>query len=226
MTTNFITYYDDKGDSRYLREANRTKNSAVKFFDSVTVYNRDTLIKEPFYEDNKTILDQTRYAGWCLWKPFYIHKKLMEMEYGDVLFYMDVGDILHYNIKGFLLSIIEQNDGFFLVQSTHSNKVWTTKDCFVLMGCDEPKYWEANQLEAGAIGFKKTDETIKFVEEWLMFCKNEHILTKNNINENHSEYCGDNRADQSVLTNLKIKHDIKTVSIFSILTFIQHNIPG
>lgn len=225
MKVHFVTYYDDTNDGRYLLEGMRAKESGMKWFDTTTVYNRNDLIKESFYEENKIILDQKIYAGWCLWKPFFILKKLNEIEYGDILFYMDVGDYMVQDMKEFIVNSIERNNGFFLVQNNHSNSRWTTKDCFVYMNCDEPKYYNALQLEAGTVGFKKTDETLNFVKEWLMFCTNEHILTTNNINENHKEYCGSNRADQSVLTNLKIKYDIKTVSIFEIISYIKHNCP-
>ena len=225
MKVHFVTYYDDTRNVRYLNEAERTKKNALRYFSDVTIYNREMLIKEKFYEDNKKILDQERYAGWCLWKPFYIHKKLIEIDNDDIVFYMDIGDVLHNNIKTYLKSNIEENNGFFLVKNNHLHKRWTTKDCFYLMGCDEEKYWSETQLEAGTIGLKKTKETIKFVEEWLMYCQNENILTKNNIYENYPEYCGDNRADQSILTNLHIKYGIKTVPFGDVMNYIVYNMP-
>lgn len=226
MKVHFMTYYDDTNDSRYLIESIRARLSGIKWFDTVTIYNRNDLIREKFYDENKHILDQKIYAGWCLWKPFFLYKKLKEVEDDDIVFYMDVGDFMYEDMKQFIIDKIEENDGFFLVQNNHSNAKWTTKDCFVFMDCDEPEYYQANQLEAGTVGFKKSDNTLDFVYEWLNYCTNEHILTTNNINENHIEYCGKNRADQSVLTNLKIKYDIKTVNIFSITKFIRHNVPG
>jgi len=221
----FISYYDSitNQNNAYFEGGKRTYESAIKQFDDVTIYTREMLEKEDFYQDNKKILDLKPHAGYCLWKPFYIQKKLSEMNDGDMLFYMDVGDILQNgSFKNYLVDVLNKNKGFFLVKTTHTNITWTTKDCFFYMDCDNEKYWYTGQLEAGNIGLIKNTETVKFVNEWLFFCQDENILTKNYINENYKEYCGDNRADQSVLTNLHIKYNIPTVPFPEIQKYIRH----
>lgn len=220
----FISYYDSTYNKDYFDAGLRTYDSAIKQFDDVTIYTREMLEKEDFYQDNKKILDLKPHAGYCLWKPFYIQKKLSEMNNGDMLFYMDVGDILKdgQDFKKFLIYVLNNNKGFFLVKTFHSNITWTTKDCFLYMDCDSEKYWHSGQLDAGNIGLTKNEETIKFINEWLFFCQDENILTKKYINENYKEYCGDNRADQSVLTNLHIKYDISSVPIYEVEKYIRH----
>lgn len=224
MEIHFITYYDDRFNNAYFLSYQRTYNDVIKYLPNVTItiYNREMLEKENFYQQNKNILDLKSHAGYCLWKPFYIHKKLTEIPDGDILFYMDISDILFGDIRQFLIDKLNQNNGFMLIQTSHLNKTWTTKDCFLYMDCDNEKYWNTGQLEAGNIAFIKKSETIKFVEEWLYFCQNENILTKKYINENYKEYCGDNRADQSVLTNLQVKYDIPVVPFHDICNYIRH----
>ena len=43
-------------------------------------YNREHLEKTKFYQDNKELLDQSKGAGWWLWKPYYILETLKSAE--------------------------------------------------------------------------------------------------------------------------------------------------
>ena len=62
----------------------------------------------------------------------------------------------------------EKNDYYF---SNWENKrtiqkYHTKRDCFILMGCDEEKYHEFPQLEAGFFIVKKTQENIKLIKNY------------------------------------------------------------
>jgi hypothetical protein len=78
------------------------------------------------------------------------------------------------------------------------------------MNCDKKKYWNSPQITAGISFWKKNQQTINFLNEWLFWCKNLNVITDEpnicklpNLNEFQ-----DHRHDQSVLTNLVIKNNL------------------
>jgi hypothetical protein len=206
MKIHFITYSDIK----YRKQQIKLDEIASKFF-ILNSYNRDWLIKTNFYLENKKILDLERGGGYWLWKPFIILDTLNKMEYNDVLFYLDCGDIFTDGLYDFLNLYFEKSDVDSLLTYGGQNKQrWYTKrDTFSLMNCDDEKYHEHTQLEAGMVCLRKTDKIIDIVKEWLFYCKNENILTdiENTQGPNLSGFI-DHRHDQSILTNLSIKYNL------------------
>jgi len=134
------------------------------------------------------------------------------MDDGDVLVYLDaaddlVGDGLHH------IKIAMDKREYYISNwrgARPKQREKTKKDCFVLMDCDSDFFYNFPQVEAGFVIFKKSQDNINFINQWLNYCKNENILT-----DKPNEY-GDNRPefknhlyDQSVLTNLVLKNNIK-----------------
>ena len=78
------------------------------------------------------------------------------------------------------------------------------------MNCDNEVYHNAPMIEAGTLVFKKTSLNEKFLNEWLFYCKNKNIITDipNILGKNDKEFI-DNRYDQSVLSNLRIKYNME-----------------
>lgn len=213
-----LTYSDEN----YLNEQERLKKLSINLFDNIIEKNRLDLIKTDFYIKNKKILDQKRGGGFWLWKPFFIYEELKKLKNDDIIIYIDCGDVF---VDGFYQYINEhfKNNDFLLIEGYFKNYQYTKKDCFVMMKCDSDYYWSSSQLEAGVCGFKKTEKTMKFLEEWLYFCLNENILT------DLPNICGlknlngfiDHRHDQSILTNLCLKYNINQVS--EIKRYIYYN---
>ena len=90
------------------------------------------------------------------------------------------------------------------------------------MGCEDNKYLNSTQLEAGCCAFTKNDVTLKFVKEWLSFCENYDVISNESKTPNKQNF-REHRYDQSILTNLVIKHDIKTVSISEVSKYVNYN---
>jgi len=205
----FITFADEK---YMLQQYNLCLYANdLNQFKTVTGYSKgQDLLKTDFYKDNQQILDQPRGCGYWLWKPYYILKKLEEVSDNDVVFYADCADVFLPQLIPFLRENFN-NSNVMLLQGAYKNKDWTKRDCFVLMGCDEEKYWDHNQLEAGIGFFKKTPKTLEIVSEWLEFCKNPHILTDipNECGYHNFPSFQDHRHDQSILTNIAIKHNLR-----------------
>ncbi len=186
-------------------------------------WNAEKLEKTDFALQNVKVLSLKRGYGYWLWKPFIILDALQSIDAGDYVLYHDVGRpkrgdptrgyTLDREIRP-LIDWAEANGGIYPgVYMPHHGKQkhWTKRDCFVLMNCDEEKYWEATQIQATYNLWKNTPEVREFVSEWLEFCRDPAILTDQDNTSGLSDFSGfhEHRHDQSVLTNLCIKRNIK-----------------
>jgi len=218
---NKIIYITYATGEKYLEKAKNVLPTMKEYFHETILYKKED-IHEKFYDKNKKIFNNERGAGYWLWKPYFILKTLEGVEENDIVFYLDLGDALHYDIKDFIKEKIQINDGFLLVKNFHSHLQWTKNDCFKLMDCNENKYLNSTQLEAGCCAFSKNDTTLKFVKEWLEFCQNYDVISSESKSPN-VPYFKEHRYDQSILTNLAIKYDIKTVSIYDVSKYVSYN---
>lgn len=204
MKKYFITYCDKKYESNRKNLVSIANNC----FDNIISYTPND-IEEEFYKKNEHILVQKRGIGYWLWKPYIINKTLNLMEENDILFYLDSGDHFEPEIARYIEERTKQHD-IILVPSTNMQKQYTKRDCFYYMDCDSKEYWDATQIEAGIIIIKKTNNSLKIMQEWLKYCQNENILTdlSNICDLENDKHFQDHRHDQSVLSNLAVKYNI------------------
>ena len=156
MTVFYINYSDInyRDHQNFLVDTIKKNN----LFDDAEAYTREWLETTDFYKENKTILDKDRLAGYALWKPYVILDKLKKVNDGDIVVYMDCGDIPLQGIKECISDYMIDHDQYFISQNhTGVNKWFIKRDCFYYMGCDEERYWNSIQLEDGFLAFKKTD---------------------------------------------------------------------
>jgi len=189
---------------------NLAKNSRI--FENIFEYDREWLEKTDFLKKNSELLMDSisKGDGWCLWKPYIILESLKKINEGEIIFYMDSSDTFLPTLGSFLEKHFISNDLLICQMGKSPNKNYTRRDTFYYMRCDSEEYWEAIQLEAGIIGVKKNNYTIKLMKEYLKFCSDPKII------KGGKNFCGlpnfptfiDHRYDQSVLTNLKTKYRI------------------
>lgn len=178
-----------------------------------------------FTEKVSEILKIKRGLGLCVWKPYIILEAFKSMNEGEHIMYVDSADMLHPNIFSYVEQCLNSRD-ILLVPSPNRNlqKHFTKRDCFLMMNCDEQKYWDATQIEAGFVVAKKNELVIKIFNEWLHFCMNQNIIT------DIPNICGlenlpnfvTHRHDQSIMSNLAVKYNIPLD--FKLLNFINHNV--
>ena len=195
-------------------------------FDDVHSYTGNWLRTTSFYEENKMILDSRPAAGYCLWKPYIILDAFNKIEDGDVLCYFDAGDDIKNGIVEGVRNYMSSNDySFSTWKGRKTNGVFTKRDCFILMDCDNDKYYNATHIEAGTIALKKTVFNIDLVNDWLFYCKNPKIITKepsvlgDELDEFKIHY-----YDQSILSNI-IKMNELTPTNF-LPQYIRYNYHG
>ena len=78
------------------------------------------------------------------------------------------------------------------------------------MGCDAEKYHNGVQLSATFSLWKNTPETIKFLNEWVIYCKDARCLTDQPNTSSKGNLPGfkEHRHDQSILSILSQKHKL------------------
>lgn len=182
--------------------------------DNFYKYTREWLEKTEFYHKNKYILDKERGNGVWLWKPFIILKTFESLKDGDVVIYSDAGLKVIDNINHLFKVFQERPELPRMIFKVpwvgiqHIAKMWTKRDCFVLMKCDEPIYWNAPMTNGAISLWMKNNENIELLNEWMKYCRDPRIIT-DDMNmcgyHNFPEFKS-HRHDQSILTNLSIKY--------------------
>lgn len=193
----------------FYQSQKNLNSSALKFgVDKVVSYKREDIIKTDFYKVNKDILDQKRGAGFWLWKPYIILDILEKASDGDIVIYSDAGIEVISDLNPLIELCRNKKDVLiFCDGGEHLNKEFTKRDCFIMMDCDSDEYWNSVQCLASFHIYIKNDSCVEFLNKWLFFCRNKHILTDvENIcgKDNFSEF-KEHRWDQSVLSLLSRK---------------------
>lgn len=191
-----INYANERFES--VRGVNTWTGKHIGGFDKVIEYAPEN-IDPCFYQQNKEILDQKRGNGLWLWKPYFIKKALLEeTEDGDYLFYCDSGAFFVRNIN----PIIEEMQGDIWVSNLPLiEKQWTKKTALDYLCGENSEIANTNQIQASFLLIRKSEASIKFVEEWLDLCCNIWLLKPIDDGEDAGECLG-HREDQSLLSIL------------------------
>jgi len=196
-------------------------NLFIKTFfrpDQTKYYTDEDLKNTSEYELYSDVFNDKVGGGYWAWKPYYILKTMKSAKEGDLVYYQDCGKGLRF--KSFLKpkAIIKytlQHGSMpgVIIPEYGSNKDWTNKACFELMQCDEEPYKTCYQVEATQSCWVVNEKNINFVEEWFKWCCTRPVVS-NDDTERSKMYgyaINGHRHDQSILTNLIIKHNLKPV---------------
>lgn len=163
-------------------------------------------IPQSYKDEHKDIFAYKRGAGLWLWKPYLIHKALMEIKDGDWLMYLDSGTTVINDIHKLIDFTKEQGQDMFLMEQPLLCHQFTKRECYEIMSVKEGGENQA----LGLLLLLRTEKTIKFVEEWLHACENEELLSPKHFRpeiEEFPDYYA-HREDQSILTLLRIKYNL------------------
>ena len=200
--------YADKayGKAQHL---NTWTGKHIAHFDKVIEYGPDD-IDAVFYEEHKNILNVKRGNGLWLWKPYFIHKTLSLIDYGDIVFYCDSGAFFFRNPK-VVFDILEKQDIYVSVLPL-IEKQFTKLDTFKIMGLYDNKYMDSPQISGTYIAVRKSEYSLKFVQEWLSYCCDINVLAAPETKEKEVPEFYAHREDQSILSLLVKKYNIKAYS--------------
>ncbi|QGY01240.1 hypothetical protein MMSR116_04470 [Methylobacterium mesophilicum SR1.6/6] len=209
----FATKYHYVESQRRLAAA----AAATGDFDTVENWSPDRLRQTAFYREHRDILDRARGAGNWAWKPYIIADALEKRRDGDFIVFSDTGmqavgeDPLPPVAP--LLTWLAGSERRVAGGVLHGKpqRLWTKRDCFVLMECDSERYWDADQIQASWIAFMVSPATRTLVAEWLRYACDARVVTDIPNQLGLPDFDGfiDHRFDQSILSNLIYKLDLE-----------------
>lgn len=200
-------YFINYANNGFVNSQKLGLESAKHFGFVVEGYGIDSI--DPLFKSKyDLILKQPRGAGYWLWKPYLIYKKLLEINYGDYLVYMDSGARIIKNVDNILRMINHKGMlNFSMVQKTSK---WTKGDCFYAINKNNKNdFKDLNQMQATYLFFRKNDVCIEFVKKWLDYCTDENLITdsSNQYMNNFDDFI-DHRHDQAILSLLVYNSDM------------------
>lgn len=214
----FITFATPTGP--YIKDAANLCASAttVARFDTALIGNMSVL-DPAFKTQHAHILRHARGAGYWLWKPYVILKRLAELSDGDVLCYCDSS--YRFLSDARIIADAWLSDGDIgachnkpndSAWQEHTDRKYTKCDAFALMnvppGAERERIKSTPQAWAGFVLLRKSATSVAFVREWLHHAQNAQIITDSrSITAQEDPQFIDNRHDQSIYSILlKIKH--------------------
>ncbi len=192
--------------------------------DKVHSWDLQRLRETNFYKKNTELLDRSKGCGYWAWKPYIILETMKEAKHGDFVFYCDIGrptdgvDFDHGNqITESLLPIVDwakkhngMMPGVYLPHHGHSS-IWIKSDCYRILECVDEKYKKIPTVQAGYTMWRKSDEVVEFLKEWLSRSLDPRLITDdpNVLGGNNEPGFIRHCHDQAILTLLSAKKNIK-----------------
>ena len=182
-------------------------------------YTDEDLKKSNIYKNNRELFDAPIGAGYWAWKPWVISKAINNANEGDIVIYQDCGAGFKY--KNFrkpnnIIDYAKKNNIMpgVLIPIHGKNKHLTHAKCFELMECNNEIYYNASMIEATVSAWKVGKESKIFVNKWLTYCLDLRIVgdsldRQKGIDDTFLLH----RYDQSILTNLSIKMEMKPINL-------------
>lgn len=192
----------------------RLIEQAKKQFDGCATFDENSSLIIDLFRKYPEIAQYRRGVGFWFWKPYIILKTLEQLQEGDFVFYMDSGTDIIGDLNP-LFDLCVKNNGVVFFENRSGNPngerwlngQWTKRDCFVLMNCDEEKYYNSFQVDGAYLLFQKNKETLAFLQEYFKLCTDRRIITDepNTLGQNLPIFM-DHRHDQSVVSLLAYKY--------------------
>jgi hypothetical protein len=187
-------------------------NRSAKAFgiNDIFSFDFDDIKASDFYRANEEILTSAKGLGYWLWKPYIILEAMKQMSDGDIVIYSDCGIEIIASLHPLIKLCSDKEPILVFGNANHVNASWTKRDCFILMECDSERYWFGPHCDAGFALFQKTDFTLRFLNEWLHFGQNKHVITDlpNACGKDNLAGFVEHRRDQSILSLLTRKYEI------------------
>jgi len=209
----YFLLYNDNTHIYYINELLKSIKKYGKEFE-IVLFNKE-YIDSDFFEINKEILLQDRGGGYWLWKPYIINYIINRVNDNDIIFYCDSKYLFIDDISKLYEDFFKNKNNNILVWKNKPNddiyfmKNWCKMDVILKYNMYDKIFIEkCEDSWAGAMVIKKTDETVKYIREWLdMCCVYENITDTSSNKENHKEF-KEHRHDQSLLSIVLHKYKI------------------
>ena len=175
-------------------------------FDLVMSYRFEDLEIE-FVENNQDHFQNSKGGGYWVWKPYIILKALEKIEYGQYLFYSDSGSVFKRNIRR-LISSINLDQDIISFGLPYVEKAFTKPLVFQELNCESSRFQDSPQRLAGFILIKKSDRSMRLIEEWLTYSQNLIFVDDSHPSKDEEDFV-EHRHDQSIFSLLVKKNNFK-----------------
>lgn len=175
--------------------------------DSITLYGPNDL-STAFHKANEALLKEQRGAGYWVWKPYCILKKMQEIADGDWIFYADAGSYCVNDLHHLINFAKTQQKEILLFSVFLPEGMYTKRDCFMHLGLDNEFVRTTPQAFATFILIKKNAKNYIFLKEYQQLVKEYSLVSDSQSKaENFPEFVA-HRHDQSILSLLSKKYGI------------------
>jgi hypothetical protein len=108
-------------------------------------------------------MGQTKGIGYWLWKPFIILESMKDLNEGDIVIYSDCGIEITDRLDTLMSICSDKQPVLLFGNGNFTNSMWTKRDCFVLMECDNEPYWKSPHCDAAFSMFRKSSQALQFL---------------------------------------------------------------
>ena len=164
-------------------------------------------IDRRFRRRNPDILGNGRGAGLWLWKPYFVHRVLRDLDEGDWLFYSDSGALFIDSVHPLVDFASERDLDVLAFELLFLERQYTKRDTFLLLGCDEPRFADTRQRLASFSLWRASSSALSLAQKWLAVAQDERALTDLDNCLGKPNYPGwiEHRYDQSIFSLLTKK---------------------
>ena len=208
----YFLVYNDNTHNNYLDKLLKSVKIYGEQFNIIIFKKSD--IDNDFIEKNKSILNCKRGGGYWLWKPYIINKTLKKIDNDDIIFYIDSKYYFIEHFANLYVDYMKNND--ILVWKNKPNepiwymKNWCKMDVIHKYNMFHKVFSEnAEDCWGGALIVKKTENSIRYIQEWLDMCCIYEDITDSKSKIENNKLFREHRHDQSLLSIIIHKYNIQ-----------------
>ena len=216
----FITF--SNSDSNFSFDRIKYEANSMKCFNGINCYTEKDFDSE-YWNKHKDNFKGTRGFGYWAWKPYFLKKKLSEMNDGDIVVYADTGCmLLKDNVeelkRWFGIAYASESGILSPCFGPYLEHEWSRYDLYDYINKTYNKdnidiFDKAIQCGAGVLIICKNDNSVDFVNQWNDIMSNHfHLCTDEPSSlPNHPNF-HENRHDQSAFSMLSKIYGIETIN--------------
>lgn len=160
-------------------------------------------IDNSYYIKHKNILDESRGAGYWLWKPYFILKSLELMPENDYLLYVDSGVVIRKPVDKLIQEFSGNN--IILFENYHANERYIKRELLQYFDFDNDLIRSRPQLIGTFLFIKNNELSRRFIREWLRISEHKNLIDDSKSNNEYEDFA-DHRHDQAILSLLYYKN--------------------
>lgn len=190
----------------------------MNIFDDIFLFEELTLGKDFKVRFKDKLNYNVRGFGYWCWKPYIILESLKRIEHNDILIYADTGCHLKKEYIDKMKNYIDYAKEYDIVafELETLDKFWTKSDLFQYFNVlDNKEITNTNTRCATCMIIKKTDKTIRFVNDWLkVFYDNFNLADDTPSVIKNLDGFIEHRHDQSIFSILSKLYNAKAIVNF------------